>query len=445
MCLFKEPEPDTTRLKSSLKTKQKGSSSGKTKSRGQAKVVPLTRSSIVSLEKILDLSMLTCLHLNRRNKEEVQKHLNILKNRLVGACAELRVPPVGQRDFEVSPRRLQEESRLSLDGKKTLGRMEAQLNSLVPSGKRETTARLLGEALLTSEPLQDARHLLATAGHCTDLLLSDTGPSDPIGDKIDIVCPGAGVSGGVGPEEFYRVYLVTLAQLHSCSVDQTHTPLLTCDRPQQEVKFTLKFQEFSPNLWGLEFLRGRDYYVTSTSTGSLQGLGNPVGGVCRSRSMSMVLRVGQSPSDPPSPPQESPTRFPPKRPAIKNKESTGPAGEGEDGWDGGVLVGVVSGSVVLVLTVGVLGVCVRRRSCCRHSEDRPRPPPPPSSLPLRRLAQQDGGEDPDPRDQPVFPPHGSDDAFCRHYRRISGGDYGAPVYIVQEVPPPSPTHIYYKV
>lgn len=241
-----EPEPDTTRLKSSLKTKQKGSSSGKTKSRGQAKVVPLTRSSIVSLEKILDLSMLTCLHLNRRNKEEVQKHLNILKNRLVGACAELRVPPVGQRDFEVSPRRLQEESRLSLDGKKTLGRMEsdfdtvltaleemeerksslehscsslmqqleeeeeqaaemlqlaegcvlhlpaplthkytptlqAQLNSLVPSGKRETTARLLGEALLTSEPLQDARHLLATAGHCTDLLLSDTGPSDPVG------------------------------------------------------------------------------------------------------------------------------------------------------------------------------------------------------------------------------------------------------------------------
>ncbi|KAK0148260.1 Ephrin-B2a [Merluccius polli] len=261
-----------------------------------------------------------------------------------------------------------------------------------------------------------------------------------IGDKMDIVCP----RGGAGGEEYYRVYLVTLAQLQSCSVDQIDTPLLTCDKPQQDVKFTFKFQEFSPNLWGLEFLKGRDYYITSTSTGSLQGVGNAVGGVCRSRSMSMVLRVGQSPSDPPSPPQESPTRFPPKQPNNRNQETT-TAGEGKDGWDAGVLVGVVLGGLVLVSSVGVLVLCVWR-SCPQHSEDRLGPPPT-SSLPLQplpRLAKWDSSEDPDPQVPLVFPLRGSEDTLCRHYQRVSG-DYGAPVYIVQEVPPQSPTHIYYKV
>ncbi|CAL8243589.1 unnamed protein product [Lota lota] len=266
-----------------------------------------------------------------------------------------------------------------------------------------------------------------------------------IGDKMNIVCPRAAGWAGAGGEEFYRVYLVTRAQLQSCSVDQSDTPLLTCDKPQQDVKFTFKFQEFSPNLWGLEFLKGRDYYITSTSTGSLQGVKNVVGGVCRSRSMRMVLRVGQSPSDPPSAPQESPTRFPPKQQNAKNKETSGTAGKGEDGM--GVLLGVVSGGLVLVFSTGVLVVCVWRR-CPQRSEDRLRSPPP-SSLPLhplQHMAKRDStsSEDPDPQAQLVFPLRGSEGALCRHYQRVSG-DYGAPVYIVEEVPPQSPTHIYYKV
>ncbi|XP_030234006.1 ephrin-B2a-like [Gadus morhua] len=266
-----------------------------------------------------------------------------------------------------------------------------------------------------------------------------------IGDKMNIVCPRAGGRGGAGGEEFYRVYLVTRTQLQSCTVDQSDTPLLACDKPQQDVKFTFKFQEYSPNLWGLEFLKGRDYYITSTSTGSLQGMGNAVGGVCRSRSMSMVLRVGQSPSDPPSVPQESPTRFPPKEHNANNKETTGTAEKEEEGLYRGLLLGVVSGGLVLVFSVGVLVACVWRRRRPRRSEDRLNPPPP-SALPLQRLGKRDStsSEDLDPQAQLVFPLRGSEGALCRHYQRVSG-DYGAPVYIVQEVPPQSPTHIYYKV
>ncbi len=85
-----------------------------------------------------------------------------------------------------------------------------------------------------------------------------------IGDKMDIVCPRADASSG-GKEEFYRIYLVSRSQMESCTIDKKDAPLLNCDKPHQDVKFTFKFQEFSPNLWGLEFLKGRDYYITCES------------------------------------------------------------------------------------------------------------------------------------------------------------------------------------
>lgn len=61
--------------------------------------------------------------------------------------------------------------------------------------------------------------------------------------------------------EYYKLYMVPLEQLKSCQVTKADTPLLNCVKPDQDVKFTLKFQEFSPNLWGLEFFRGKDYYI----------------------------------------------------------------------------------------------------------------------------------------------------------------------------------------
>ncbi|XP_053185073.1 ephrin-B2a [Scomber japonicus] len=81
-----------------------------------------------------------------------------------------------------------------------------------------------------------------------------------IGDKLDIVCPrvDGGIPDGV---EYYKVYMVPREQLESCTITKADTPLLNCVKPDQDVKFTLKFQEFSPNLWGLEFFRGKDYYI----------------------------------------------------------------------------------------------------------------------------------------------------------------------------------------
>uniref|UniRef100_A0A3B5AYW0 Ephrin-B2a-like n=1 Tax=Stegastes partitus TaxID=144197 RepID=A0A3B5AYW0_9TELE len=289
-----------------------------------------------------------------------------------------------------------------------------------------------------------------------------------IGDKMDIVCPRADASSG-GKEEFYRVYLVSRSQMASCTIDKTDTPLLNCDKPHRDVKFTFKFQEFSPNLWGLEFLKGRDYYITSTSTGSLQGLDNNNGGVCRIKSMKLVLRVGQNvwclypyayipdSSDPPSTLQESPTRFPPTRPKskakdastrekdIKSKAGTRQTDPGGGDSEPGLLVWVISGCVILLLVIVVVLVVLWRyhRRCCVPDRQQS------ASMSLNTLAvpkrdsisSDNNGSD---RSDVVFPLRPSDSMICRHYERVSS-DYGPPVYIVQEIMPQSPTNIYYKV
>lgn len=81
-----------------------------------------------------------------------------------------------------------------------------------------------------------------------------------IGDKLDIICPKVD-SKTVGQYEYYKVYMVDKDQADKCTIKKENTPLLNCARPDQDVKFTIKFQEFSPNLWGLEFQKNKDYYI----------------------------------------------------------------------------------------------------------------------------------------------------------------------------------------
>uniref|UniRef100_A0A3Q3WY68 Ephrin RBD domain-containing protein n=1 Tax=Mola mola TaxID=94237 RepID=A0A3Q3WY68_MOLML len=268
--------------------------------------------------------------------------------------------------------------------------------------------------------------LLATVGSCraatlASVLWSSSNPKfnagqglvlyPQIGDKMDIVCPRSDASSGTR-EEFYRVYL-----------------------------FTFKFQEFSPNLWGLEFLKGRDYYITSTSTGFLQGLDNTDGGVCRTTSMKLVLRVGQSKM----------SRF------ILSSQFHllsllfclvfAGSGTGQTNSKSGVFVWVVSAcTVLLVVVVALLAALWRCRRRLRRRVPESRQP---ASISLNTLAvpkrdsissDNDGSD----RSDVVFPLRGSDSMICRHYEPASC-DYGPPVYIVQEITPQSPTNIYYKV
>ncbi|TRY99558.1 hypothetical protein DNTS_005753 [Danionella cerebrum] len=85
-----------------------------------------------------------------------------------------------------------------------------------------------------------------------------------IGDRLDLVCPATSPSGpNSTPEyEYYKLYLVaTREQADRCEVMGAPNLLLTCDKPNSDMRFTIKFQEYSPNLWGHEFKNLRDYYI----------------------------------------------------------------------------------------------------------------------------------------------------------------------------------------
>ena len=80
-----------------------------------------------------------------------------------------------------------------------------------------------------------------------------------IGDKLDIICPKADPGRDY---EFYKLYLVKREQAETCSTVLDPNVLVSCNKPEKDIKFTIKFQEFSPNYMGLEFKRDVDYFIT---------------------------------------------------------------------------------------------------------------------------------------------------------------------------------------
>ncbi|XP_051025975.1 ephrin-B2, partial [Acomys russatus] len=280
-----------------------------------------------------------------------------------------------------------------------------------------------------------------------------------IGDKLDIICPKVD-SKTVGQYEYYKVYMVDKDQADRCTIKKENTPLLNCARPDQDVKFTIKFQEFSPNLWGLEFQKNKDYYIISTSNGSLEGLDNQEGGVCQTRAMKILMKVGQDASSAGSPRNNDPTRRPELEAGTNGRSSTtspfvkpnpgsstdgnsaGHSGNNLLGSEVALFAGIASGCIifiVIIITLVVLLLKYRRRHR-KHS------PQHTTTLSLSTLAtpKRGGNNNGSEPSDVIIPLRTADSVFCPHYEKVSG-DYGHPVYIVQEMPPQSPANIYYKV
>lgn len=91
-----------------------------------------------------------------------------------------------------------------------------------------------------------------------------------IGDRLDLICPPLDTAKSTPEYEFYKLYLVSSReQADRCEVMGPPNIVLTCDEPTRERRFTIKFQEFSPNLWGHEFKSMHDYYIIGESAASL--------------------------------------------------------------------------------------------------------------------------------------------------------------------------------
>ncbi|XP_069323142.1 ephrin-B2 isoform X2 [Eulemur rufifrons] len=249
-----------------------------------------------------------------------------------------------------------------------------------------------------------------------------------IGDKLDIICPKVD-SKTVGQYEYYKVYMVDKDQADRCTIKKENTPLLNCARPDQDVKFTIKFQEFSPNLWGLEFQKNKDYYIIYASSAGSTRNNDPT--------RRPELEAGTN--------GRSSTTSPFVKPnpgSSTDGNSAGHSGNNILGSEVALFAGIASGCIifiVIIITLVVLLLKYRRRHR-KHS------PQHTTTLSLSTLAtpKRSGNNNGSEPSDIIIPLRTADSVFCPHYEKVSG-DYGHPVYIVQEMPPQSPANIYYKV
>lgn len=109
-----------------------------------------------------------------------------------------------------------------------------------------------------------------------------------------------------------------------------------------------------------------------------------------------------------------------------------------------LFVGAASGSVIFIIIIVTLVVVLLKYRQRHHKH----PPQHTVTMSLRSLATPKRGNGAHSNGSElsdiIIPLRTADSIFCPHYEKVSG-DYGHPVYIVQEIAPQSPTNIYYKV
>ncbi|KTG06523.1 hypothetical protein cypCar_00005999 [Cyprinus carpio] len=258
-----------------------------------------------------------------------------------------------------------------------------------------------------------------------------------IGDKLDIICP----KGDMGrPYEFYKLYLVKKEQAESCSTILDPNVLVTCNKPEKDIKFTIKFQEFSPNYMGLEFKRMANYYITYPNAPDPDLTDLP----------------DQDRENEIKDPTTSPSRkidrdrnrdadgngsIMPGR-DTRNQDNSPGSVESIFGSKAALFAAIGAGCVIFLLIIILLIVLLLklRKRTRKHSQSRGGTALSLSTLATPKGAAQAGSE---PSDI-IIPLRTTDNNYCPHYEKVSG-DYGHPVYIVQEMPPQSPANIYYKV
>ncbi|XP_017674778.1 PREDICTED: ephrin-B1 isoform X1 [Lepidothrix coronata] len=263
-----------------------------------------------------------------------------------------------------------------------------------------------------------------------------------IGDKLDIICPKAEPS---KPYEYYKLYLVRKEQADACSTVMDPNVLVTCNRPEQEIRFTIKFQEFSPNYMGLEFKRQQDYFITSTSNGTLDGLENREGGVCQTRSMKIVMKVGQDPNavipeqlttSRPSKESDDTVKMVTQSPRSKIPAVEEPGKPGSVNQDGqetqgpsdgflsskvAVFAAIGAGCVIFILIIiflVVLLIKIRKRHR-KHTQQRA------AALSLSTLASPkcSGNAGSEPSDI-IIPLRTTENNYCPHYEKTVAGRGG---------------------
>ena len=103
-----------------------------------------------------------------------------------------------------------------------------------------------------------------------------------LGDVLNIMCPRYSPSNGIDYEtsnirrnakqvlsinlvnaaEYHAIYRVSKEEHDACRINdiELKQPILRCDRPSENIKFTLYISKFSPVPDAIEFQPGNNYY-----------------------------------------------------------------------------------------------------------------------------------------------------------------------------------------
>ncbi|XP_062866528.1 centromere protein Q [Trichomycterus rosablanca] len=135
--------PDTSKRGSALADARK--------SKAQEKWKPLLRSTVVTLDNMLGLSILSVLSMKVKEKEEAQKHLNILKDQFLEKCSRLRVPAQKYANLAQVSQQFRSESQNVKHGQKKIEALEESSRAVV---------RRLEELQVRSDRLEHERRVL---------------------------------------------------------------------------------------------------------------------------------------------------------------------------------------------------------------------------------------------------------------------------------------------
>ncbi|KAK3530164.1 hypothetical protein QTP86_017740 [Hemibagrus guttatus] len=101
------------------------------KMKGQEKWKPLDKSSIMVLDNMLSLSILSVLTMKTKEKEESQRQLNSLKHQFLAKCSQLPVPPQKHGNLMQVSQQFHTENQKVNHGKKKLEALEESSQAVV--------------------------------------------------------------------------------------------------------------------------------------------------------------------------------------------------------------------------------------------------------------------------------------------------------------------------
>ncbi|CAP27625.2 Protein CBR-EFN-3 [Caenorhabditis briggsae] len=111
-----------------------------------------------------------------------------------------------------------------------------------------------------------------------------------LGDQLTIICPKSFHRGM--HYEYAKLYWVGKQDFDQCTHNTYYTKLMgVCANETETTAIKMIFQKYNPIPNGIDFQIGEIYYIVSTSSGHLEDISQPTGGLCWQENMKLAIRI----------------------------------------------------------------------------------------------------------------------------------------------------------